>query len=346
MNPEAKPISHHLREFPEPFPMRWKIAVVVPEDDFTGGAKREMIIMLLISSVMLVLAVLLAFVISRGITSPVRLIAEATRKIKSFNLDEKIHIPSRIKEIQLMRDAISSMQKGLHAFRRYVPAELVRQLISTGEGAQLGGHKKELTVFFSDISGFTSIAELMPPEKLMLHLSEYFDELTRILTRHGATVDKYIGDAIMAFWGAPVHDDDHAIRACEASLACQEKIAELNRKWINEGKSALVTRIGISTGETVVGNVGSTERMNYTVMGDNVNMASRLEGANKLYGTQIIVSRQTYEAASKKFLFRPSGPDRRERKERGTGRFTNWWAEGLKARPVAPPNCAKSSLED
>ena len=155
---------------------------MVPEDDFMGGAKQEMIIMLLISAVMLGLAVLLAFAISRGITSPVRLIAEATVKIKSFNLEEKIHIPSRMKEIQLMRDAISSMQKGLHAFRRYVPAELVRQLISTGEGAQLGGQKKELTVFFSDISGFTSIAELMPPEKLMLHLSEYFDELTRILS--------------------------------------------------------------------------------------------------------------------------------------------------------------------
>jgi adenylate cyclase len=296
-----------FKEFPELFPMRWKIAVVVPENEFTAGAKQAMVIMLLISSVVLGLAVLLAFAISRGITSPVRLIAEATGKIKNFNLDEKIHIPSRMKEIQSMRDAISSMQNGLHAFRRYVPAELVRQLISTGEGAQLGGHKKELTVFFSDISGFTSIAELVAPEKLMLHLSEYFDELTRILGRHGATVDKYIGDAVMAFWGAPVHDDDHALRACEAGLACQEKIFELNRKWIKEGKSAFFTRIGISTGETVVGNVGSTERMNYTVMGDNVNMANRLEEANKLYGTRIIVSRQTYETVSGKFLFRPLG---------------------------------------
>jgi adenylate cyclase len=296
-----------FREFPEPFPKRWKIAVIVPEEDFTGGAKREMIIMLLISSVMLGLAVLLAFAISRRITSPVQLITEATGKIKNFNLDEKIHIPSRMKEIQLMRDSISSMQKGLRAFRRYVPAELVRQLVSVGEGAQLGGQKKELTVFFSDISGFTSIAERMTPEQLMLHLSEYFDELTKIVTCHRGTVDKYIGDAIMAFWGAPVPDDDHAVHACEAGLACQEKIAELNRKWIMEDKSALVTRIGISTGPTVVGNVGSHERMNYTVMGDNVNMASRLEGANKTYGTQIIVSGKTYEAASSKFLFRPLG---------------------------------------
>ena len=292
---------------PEPFPKRWKIAVIVPEDDFTGGAKRSMIIMVLISSVTLAVAVLLAFTISRGFTNSVRLLAEATRKIKSFNLDEKIHIPSRMKEIQLMRDSVSSMQKGLNAFRKYVPAELVRQLISTGEGAHLGGQRRELTVLFSDITGFTSIAELMTPEELMLHLSEYFDELTKIVSHHRGTVDKYIGDAVMAFWGAPVHDGEHAVHACEAALAAQEKIAELNRKWTMEGKSAFVTRIGISTGETVVGNVGSIERMNYTVIGDTVNTASRLESANKLYGTQTIVSEETYEAASKKFWFRPLG---------------------------------------
>ncbi len=294
-------------EFPDPFPVRWKIVVLVPENDFVGEARQSMIIMLLISTVMLALAVFVAFLVSRSITSPVRLIAEATAKIKDFNLDENIAIPSRMKEIQLMRDAVSSMQRGLHAFSKYVPSELVRQLISTGEGAQLGGRERELTVLFSDITGFTSIAELMTPEQLMLHLSEYFDELTKILTCHRGTVDKYIGDAIMAFWGAPVHDDDHAVHACEAGLACQEKIAELNRKWIMEGKSAMVTRIGISTGPTVVGNVGSHERINYTVMGDNVNMASRLEEANKTYGTQIIVSGKTYEAASNKFLFRPLG---------------------------------------
>src|SRR5208283_4313799 len=294
-------------EIPEPFPKRWKIPVIVPEDDFTGGAKRSMIIMVLISAVTLAVAVLLAFIISRGFTNSVRLLAEATRKIKSFNLDEKIHIPSRMKEIQLMRDSVTSMQKGLNAFRRYVPAELVRQLISTGEGAHLGGQRRELTVLFSDITGFTSIAELMTPEQLMLHLSEYFDELTKIVSRYSGTVDKYIGDAVMAFWGAPVHDGEHAVHACEAALAAQEKIAELNRKWTIEGKSAFITRIGISTGETVVGNVGSTERMNYTVIGDTVNTASRLESANKLYGTQTIVSPETYEAASKKFWFRPLG---------------------------------------
>ena len=145
----------------------------------------------------------------------------------------------------------------------------------------------------------------------------------------------------MAFWGAPVHDDEHAVHACEAALAAQEKIAELNRKWTMEGKSALVTRIGISTGETVVGNVGSTERMNYTVMGDNVNTASRLEAANKLYGTQIIVSRETYEAASKKFWFRPLGivAVKGKSEEKLVYELIGRRIEGEK---TLPPNCVKS----
>jgi adenylate cyclase len=252
-------------------------------------------------------AVLIAVLISRSITEPIRILAEETKKIKDFHLDDKIQVASRIKEIQMMINAISAMKTGLQAFRRYVPAELVRQLVHTGEEARPGGHKRELTVFFSDVAGFTTIAERMPPEDLMRHLSEYFDELTRILSDHKGTVDKYIGDGILAFWGAPVPDGDHAFNACTASLLCREKLIELRKKWSREGSDLLFTRIGISTGETIVGNVGSSERINYTVIGDNVNLASRLEGANKFFGTNIIVSQQTYEMVSDKFWFRPLG---------------------------------------
>jgi len=294
-------------DIPKPFPVQWKIGIIIPLDEIIGRAKLSVILMGAISAFTLAIAVFVAILISRSLTRPVRLMAEATGKIKNFNLEEVVHIPSRTKEIQLMHDAISSMQKGLHAFRRYVPAELVRQLISTGKGAELGGQKKELTILFSDIKGFTSIAERTPPEELMLHLSEYFDELTRIVSHYSGTIDKYIGDAMLAFWGAPLHDDDHAVNACHAGLACQEKIKELNHKWILEGRNPLVTRIGISTGETVVGNVGSIERINYTVIGDNVNIASRLEASNKVYGTEILVTRKTFDAASDKFWFRPIG---------------------------------------
>jgi len=294
-------------EFPKTFPIPWKVALVVPVDDFTGGARVIVQETLLLCFAILALAIIMAIFVARAITRPIRLLADETKKIKGFNLDEKVVIISRIKEIQLMSNAISAMKTGLQAFRRYAPAELVRQLVQTGEEARLGGQKKELTVLFTDISGFTTIAERVPPEDLMIHLSDYFDELTRIISDQQGTVDKYIGDSIMAFWGAPLPDDDHSFHACNAGLLCQEKLVELNRKWESEGRVVFDTRIGISSGVTVVGNVGSSERMDYTVVGDNVNLASRLESVNKLYQTKIAVSRETYEKVCDRFWFRPLG---------------------------------------
>lgn len=293
--------------FPASFPVPWEIVMMVPEEDFTGDATELLKETSGICLIILILSIFVTVLVSHGITHPIKLLAKETRSIRNFHLDDTILITSSIKEIQLMSDSVSAMKTGLKAFRRYVPADLVRQLIHTGDEAKLGGHKKDLTVFFSDIAGFTSIAERMTPEELMLQLSEYFDELTKILTLNRGTVDKYIGDAILAFWGAPVSDEDHAFNACAAALACREKIMELNRGWENEGRHPLLTRIGISTGETLVGNVGSSERINYTVMGDNVNLASRLEGANKFYRTGIIVSRSTYEPVADKFWFRQLG---------------------------------------
>lgn len=293
--------------FPETFPVRWKIVTVFPADDFIGNAKEIVKKSVLICSFILLFSIIMVILVSRSVTHPIRILAGETSRIKNFELDEKLELVSYIKEIQMMRDAIAAMKMGLQAFRKYVPAQLVRQLIETGEEVRLGGSKRELTVFFSDIVGFTSIAERTTAEELMIHLSEYFDELSRIVCDQKGTVDKYIGDSIMAFWGAPVHDENHAFNACNASLLCQRKLTELNHKWKMEGRSLFITRMGISTGETVFGNVGSSERINYTVMGDNVNLASRLEGVNKLFRTKIIVSSQTYEKTSGSFWFRPLG---------------------------------------
>jgi adenylate cyclase len=297
----------YFSDFPKTFPVPWKVALVFPLSDFTGSVKAIFKRTLLLCIAILALAIEMAILIARAITRPIRLLADETKKIKGFNLDEKVNVRSRIKEIQLMSNAIAAMKTGLKAFRKYAPAELVRQLIHTGEEARLGGHKKELTVLFTDISGFTTISERIPAEDLMIYLSEYFDELTRIISEQRGTVDKYIGDSIMAFWGAPVSDEDHAYHACNAGLLCQERLVELNRRWESEGRVVFHTRIGISTGETVVGNVGSSERMDYTVVGDNVNLASRLESVNKLYLTKIVVSHRTYERVSERFWFRPLG---------------------------------------
>jgi adenylate cyclase len=154
-----------------------------------------------------------------------------------------------------------------------------------------------LTVFFSDIQGFTTYAETCTAEELTADLADYFALMTGAILDSGGTVDKYIGDAVMAFWGAPVAQADHAERALRASLAIQESLAALNERRAAEGKVRLITRMGLATGEVVVGNFGYAERFNYTAMGDTVNLASRIEGLNKYVGTRILATAATLEAA-------------------------------------------------
>lgn len=302
---DGKKYIGSLTPFPASFGKNWKIALVVPEDDFVGPIRRTNQVSVYISLAILLAALLFALLLSRNISRPIALLTEETSKIKNFQLEGEVGLRSGIREVQMMSDGLSAMKTGLRAFGKYVPARLVRQLIETGEEARLGGQTRELTILFTDISGFTPISEAMSPGNLMLQLSHYFGELAKILIKYDATIDKYIGDGIMAFWGAPVEDPDHALHACQAALLCQEKLLELNRQWEQEGKSPLATRIGIHTGETVVGNIGSTDRMNYSALGDSVNVASRLEQVNKTYGTKIIVSQSTYQKVADEFSFRP-----------------------------------------
>jgi len=288
------------------FGKEWKIAVVVPEEDFLGPLIHMKRVVPIISIVILLIAVFIARAISRGISNPINALTEETKRIENFDLEGGKPIPnSVIREIQMMTQSISSMKKGLMAFEKYVPSTLVRQLIQAGEEAKLGGKKKELTIFFSDIQGFTSISERVAPETLMVQLFEYNNELTNIIKETNGTIDKYIGDAIMAFWGAPTPIEDHAYQACEAALQCHQKLEELNKKWKEEGKELFITRFGLHSGQTIVGNMGSDERMNYSVLGDSVNLASRVEGINKTYGTKVIITRATLEKVPGHFICRP-----------------------------------------
>ena len=180
------------------------------------------------------------------------------------------------------------------AFQKYVSPEVVKRITMEPELLRLGGEKKELTLLFSDIAGFTTVSESTTPEELVKLLNEYMDEMSSIILDHGGTIDKYIGDAMMVFWNAPLDQSDHAVRACRAALKMQERLSELNDAWEKEGRPRLETRIGLNTGEVIVGNMGSSQRFDYTVLGDNVNLASRLEGVNKHYGTSIIISFSTF----------------------------------------------------
>ena len=190
------------------------------------------------------------------------------------------------------------------AFSRYVSKSLVEIITNHPEQLRLGGEEVEVTVLFSDLAGFTSISENLTPENLIHLLNEYFSGMTEIILDLEGTVDKYIGDAIMAFWGAPLPLADHAQKACQAALAMQQALFPLQAMWQERGLPPLLARLGLHTGKAIVGNVGSRERFNYTVMGDAVNLASRLEGVNKIYGSTILVSEATVKQAGGDFLFR------------------------------------------
>ncbi len=183
------------------------------------------------------------------------------------------------------------------AFSQYLSPEVVAQVVKDPSVLTLGGERRVMTAFFSDVEGFTGISEKLEPERLVALLNHYLTAMTDIILKWGGTVDKFEGDAIVAFWGAPIPQDDHAERACRAAMECLAMHEELNSRLSGDGFPVLKTRIGMATGQMVVGNMGSEKRFDYTIMGDSVNLASRLEGVNKVYGTTLLVSGATRDAA-------------------------------------------------
>ncbi|MDD3815199.1 MAG: adenylate/guanylate cyclase domain-containing protein [Desulfocapsaceae bacterium] len=177
-----------------------------------------------------------------------------------------------------------------HSFRHYLSPHVIEQLIEHPEKLQLGGERRELSIFFSDLQGFTTISEGLEPEKLTGLLNAYLSAMTDIILEEDGTVDKYEGDAIIAFWNAPIDVADHAVRAVRAALRCQEKLTELRPLFKEQYGHELYMRIGINSGSAVVGNLGSSTRFDYTMLGDAVNLAARLEGANKQFGTYLMIS--------------------------------------------------------
>ncbi|UCG14358.1 MAG: adenylate/guanylate cyclase domain-containing protein [Deltaproteobacteria bacterium] len=190
------------------------------------------------------------------------------------------------------------------AFSFYVTPSVVNEMLKNPDKLKLGGDKKELTVLFSDIRGFTTLAEEMAPEALVHLLNEYLTEMTDVVFEFDGLLDKYIGDAIMAVFGAPLEQRDHAVRACRTALNMLRRLATIQIRWEKEGAPRLDIGIGINTGPMVVGNMGSERRFDYTVIGDAVNLASRLEGINKEYGSKVVISEFTYEQVKEDFFCR------------------------------------------
>ena len=190
------------------------------------------------------------------------------------------------------------------SFAIYLPPSKVDEMLAQGKLPALGGEQRVVTVLFSDVAGFTSISEKLTPAELVALMNEYLSAMTEIVNKYDGIVDKFIGDAIVAVFGAPLDDKEHALHAVQCALECRTRLEELNRSSAILAGKALTARIGVNTGLALAGNIGSKERMNYTVMGDTVNLASRLEGANKVYRTSILVSEDTVAAVGERIRWR------------------------------------------
>ncbi len=281
------------------------VAVLAQLDELLAPVIASNLTSLLISILVIAIAIpLIAFTAWR-LSKPLRRVARETDGIKEFKLEPTPPIKSRISEVHRLTESVATMKTTLRTFAQYVPKDLVKQLVETGREQKLGGEKRELSVMFSDVAGFTDMAESMDPEALMLKTSAYFEKLCQVILAHGGTIDKFIGDAIMAFWNPPLPDAEHQRHACLAMLACRRASLAMDQEWSAQDRPEMFTRFGLHCGETVVGNLGSADRMDYTALGATVNLASRLEGLNKYYGTQLLASQAVVEAVGAEFVFRP-----------------------------------------
>ncbi|MDE5455065.1 adenylate/guanylate cyclase domain-containing protein [Bradyrhizobium sp. CSA112] len=280
----------------------WSLVTVVPESEFLGPVQMTIRNLLIGLAVLIVFAGLLsAWLAQRLIAAPLIKVVNEIRHVERFDLDKVQRYPSRLTEIGNLSGAIGDMAQGLAAFRKYIPADLVKRLISDGNGARLGGAVRPMSVMFIDLAGFTGMSERLG-DRIIPLLSRYFDSVSAEIQNHNGTIDKFIGDAVMAFWGAPAPNPDHAVDCCRAALACRRATEQAN--LVDDHGQPVKIRIGINSGDMLVGNIGSEVRLNYTVIGDAVNIASRLESTNKVYGSTIIIGPETRRLAGKRIIVR------------------------------------------
>jgi adenylate cyclase len=240
---------------------------------------------------------------SRMSTSLNRITAQASR-LRTLAAPDDAPVTSRVAEIHELGGTMAVAQRSIWSFARFVPKDIVKGIIDNSISTELHGVRQDVTILFTDVTNFTGIAEAADPDSLMRQTSRHFAVLTEAFLTEGGTVDKFIGDSVMVFWNAPHLQPDHVERACRAALSAKAASEALNSQFAAEGLPPFVVRLGIHSGDAVVGNVGSTERMNYTALGNSVNLAARLEGLNKAYGTTILVSETVRNRVENCFRFR------------------------------------------
>ncbi len=286
-------------------PPHWILCFLVCEQDLIAPAKNRLLVHLGITGGTIIVSLFLTTWIGFAIAKPIEDLSRTARNLGQLKLVREPMTKSVIHEVDELGNAIRSMHTGISSFLRYVPQDLLRRYMSSGQTATIDSELTEVTILFADVKDFTSLSERIEPMILVRQLNEFLETISVSILEHNGTVDKYIGDAVMAFWNAPIRVTGHAREACSCVLEFSPRMAALQNKWLSEGLIPMKIRVGLHTGEAIVGNLGSSVRLNYTIIGDAVNLASRLEGLNKAYGTSNLISETTRSMAGFEFLTRP-----------------------------------------
>lgn len=283
------------------------IVMAAPLEELLGPAYDMLFQGLAVAAGVVVLVIIGALVLAGMITRSLNQLTEGAQRLRELDFQAELEVPSRVHEIHTLSGAMKQAQDAIFTFALYVPKELVRKGIESGEFSRRLATRHEVTAIFTDIYDFTSISEHNSPEAVVTMLSDYFDILNRTVSAHNGTIIQFLGDSIFAMWNAPVPDDLHPENACRAALSMRDALEAFNAEQARKGLPVFRTRFGIHTGDAVVGSVGAVDRLQYTAMGDTINVASRLEGMNKEHGTTILASREVYERCHDVILFRPLG---------------------------------------
>jgi adenylate cyclase len=294
-----------ISSFPTTANKTWFAITVSPVSDFLAPLEKSNQNLMLFGSIIFLGIVLLASYFSKIISRPLEMLSQEIKDILEFKIEERKPITSYITEILMLSSAVQKLRSTILAFTAYVPRDLVMELLSSGKQIEIGGRSRYLTMFFSDLKDFSTLAENTPSRALLERVSAYLKLLTYAIKEEDGTVDKFIGDSVMAFWGAPVLNQFHAYHACVAAIKSKRRMAIFNAELEAQSIPPLFVRMGLHSDAVLCGNIGSMERLSYTVMGDGVNIASRLEGVNKDYQTQICVSHSLFKEAGERLWVRP-----------------------------------------
>jgi adenylate cyclase len=291
--------------FTLPSGLTFLTGVVGLESDFLGSAQNNLAIAAIVGLVALTAGTLFAIWLSHQLATPLTKLSNDLEQVGRFELTNLPPPKSAVREIVIVGDSLDRMKSGLRSFVKYVPRDVVRELILQKQDATRGGALRRLTLFFSDVAGFTRISENLTPTEVFAELGDYFELVTNIVVeRFGGTLDKFVGDGIVAFFNAPAPMEKHAEVACQAALEVVQKLSDVEAERQAANRPIFQTRIGLHTGEVLVGNIGTQQRLSYSAIGDAVNLSSRLEGLNKLYGTLILASGQTKRETGNQFEWR------------------------------------------